>query len=118
MVIAHNFKGYDGQFILNYLVHTASIKPSVILNGSKILCLEIGGIKFIDSYNFLPFALAKMPSAFGLSELKKRLLSAFLQYDSQPELRGTLPRCTLLQSGRHASIQSTSLLHLVQPAKR
>lgn len=23
IVIAHNFKGYDGQFILNYLVHTA-----------------------------------------------------------------------------------------------
>ena len=41
VVIAHNFQGYDGQFILNYLVHTACIKPSVILNGSKILCLVL-----------------------------------------------------------------------------
>jgi hypothetical protein len=32
IVIAQNFKGYDGQLILNYLVHTACIKPSVILN--------------------------------------------------------------------------------------
>jgi hypothetical protein len=71
IVIAHNFKGYDGQFILNYLVHTACIKPSVILNGTKILCLKVCGIKFIDSYNFLPFALAKMPAAFGLTQLKK-----------------------------------------------
>jgi hypothetical protein len=75
IVIAHNFKGYDGQFILNYLVHTACIKPSVILNGSKILCLEVAGIKFIDSFNFLPFALAKMPAAFGLTELKKKATS-------------------------------------------
>jgi hypothetical protein len=36
IVIAHNFKGYDGQFILNYLFHTACIKSSVILNGNKM----------------------------------------------------------------------------------
>jgi hypothetical protein len=71
IVIAHNLKGYDGQFILNYLVHTACIKPKVILNGSKILCMEVCGLRFIDSYNFLPCALAKMPVAFGLTELKK-----------------------------------------------
>jgi hypothetical protein len=71
IVIAHNFKGYDGQFILNYLVRTACIKPKDILNGSKILCMEVCGLKFIDSYNFLPCALAKIPAAFGLTELKK-----------------------------------------------
>jgi hypothetical protein len=49
IIIAHNFKGYDGQFILNYLVHTACVKPTVILNGSKILCLQVFGLKFIDS---------------------------------------------------------------------
>jgi hypothetical protein len=49
IVIAHNFKGYDGQFILNYLVHTACIKPSVNLKGSKSLCLEV-----CESINFKP----------------------------------------------------------------
>jgi hypothetical protein len=62
--IAHNFKEYNGQFIFNYLVHTSCIKPTVILNGSKSLCMEVCGLKFIDSYNFLPCALAKMPDAF------------------------------------------------------
>ena len=71
IVIAHNFKGYDGQFILNYLVHTACITPTVIMNGTKILSMQALDLKFIDSFNYLPFALAKTPSAFGLKELKK-----------------------------------------------
>jgi hypothetical protein len=49
IVIAHNFEGYDDQFILNYLVHTACMKPKVILHGIKILCLEVCSLKFIDS---------------------------------------------------------------------
>ena len=40
IVIAHTFKGYDGQFILNYLVHTACITPTVIMNGTKILSMQ------------------------------------------------------------------------------
>lgn len=71
IVIAHNFKGYDGQFILNYLVHTSCVTPTVIMNGTKILSMQVLGLKFIDSYNYLPFALSKMPSAFGFEELKK-----------------------------------------------
>ena len=77
IVIGHNFKGYDGQFILNYLVHTACITPTVIMTGSKILSMQALDLKFIDAYNYLPFALAKMPSAFGLKELKKRYFPHF-----------------------------------------
>ena len=63
IVIAHTFKGYEGQFILNYLVHTACITPTVIMNGTKMLSMQALDLKFIDSYNYLP--------AFGLKELKK-----------------------------------------------
>jgi hypothetical protein len=91
IVIAHNFKGYDVQFILNYLVHTVCIKPSVILNGSKILCLDVCGIKFIDSYNFLPSALAKMPVAFGLSELKKGYFPHFFNTAENQHYMGPYP---------------------------
>jgi hypothetical protein len=82
IMIAHNFNGYDGQFILNYLVHTACIKPTVNLNGSKILCMEVCGLKFIDSNNSLACAMAKMLAAFGLSELKKH---NFLQFFNTEE---------------------------------
>ncbi|XP_056022075.1 uncharacterized protein LOC130054965 [Ostrea edulis] len=90
-IIAHNFKGYDGQFILNYLVHTACIKPAVILNGSKILCMGVFGLRFIDSYNFLPFALAKMPSAFGLTELKKGYFPHFFNTEQNQNYVGPYP---------------------------
>ncbi|XP_061170747.1 uncharacterized protein LOC133180197 [Saccostrea echinata] len=91
IIIAHNFKGYDGQFILNYLVHSACIKPTVIQNGSKILSMEILGLKFIDSYNFLPFALSKMPSAFGFTELKKGYFPHFFNTVQNQNYVGPYP---------------------------
>jgi hypothetical protein len=33
--------------------------------------MKVCGLNFIDPYNFLLCALAKMPAAFRLSELKK-----------------------------------------------
>lgn len=87
-VIAHNFKGYEGQFILKYIVHKACIKPSVIMNGSKILSMNICGINSIVSYNYLPFALAKMPSAFGLQELKKGISHIFFNTEQNQDYVG------------------------------
>lgn len=57
IVIAHNCKGYGGKIILNYLVHTACITPTIIMNGTKILSMQTLGLKFIDSYKYLHFAL-------------------------------------------------------------
>nr|XP_022294902.1 uncharacterized protein LOC111105016 [Crassostrea virginica] len=91
IVIAHNFKGYDGQFILNYLVHTACITPTVIMNGSKILSMRALDLEFIDSFNYLPFALAKMPSAFGLKELKKGYFPHFLNTEANQNYVGPYP---------------------------
>jgi hypothetical protein len=90
-IIAHNVKGYDCQFILNYLVHTACIKPSVILKVTKILCSEVCGIKFIDSYNFLPFFMAKMPATFGLTELKKGYIPLFFNTAENQNYVGPYP---------------------------
>jgi hypothetical protein len=72
-------------------VHTACIKPSVILNGTKILCLEVCGVKFIDLYNFLPFTLAKMRAAFGLSELKKGYFPHFFNTAENQNYVGPYP---------------------------
>jgi hypothetical protein len=79
------------QFILNYLVHTTCVKPSVILNGTKILCLEICGIKFINSYNSLTCALAKLPAAFGLTELKKGYFPHFFNTEQNQNYVGPYP---------------------------
>ena len=62
IVVAHNFQGYDGYFIQNYLNKNA-VKYEVILRGAKILSMTIPmfNIKFIDSLNFIPLSLAKFP---------------------------------------------------------
>lgn len=67
---AHNGKGYDFLFVLNYCVTEARIKPSCIYAGSKIMSLHIHdnlNIRFIDSLNFMGMALKKLPKAFGLT---------------------------------------------------
>jgi len=52
--IAHNAKGYDVQFILNWLVGRG-LKPNSISVGNKVLSLEVKFdyiIRFIDSLSF------------------------------------------------------------------
>ena len=72
IVVAHNFQGYDGYFIIKYLIQNA-IKYEHILRGAKVLSLTIPmfNIKFIDSLNFIPMSLAKFPKTFGQDELCK-----------------------------------------------
>jgi hypothetical protein len=53
--------------------------------------LEVCGLKFIDSYNFLPCALAKMPAAFGLSELKKGYFPHFFNTEQNQNYVGPYP---------------------------
>ena len=77
IAVAHNFKGYDGYFILEepYKQHTSNLQQ--IVNGAKILSLELPNIKFIDSMNFFPMALANFPKTFGLNKPKKGFFPHF-----------------------------------------
>lgn len=70
VVIAHNSKGYDAQFILRELC-SRDVKISPILVGRKILCISVNDVKFIDSIAFIPFALSKFASSFGLEDCNK-----------------------------------------------
>ena len=72
IVVAHNFQGYDGYFIQDFLNKNA-IKYEVILRGAKILSMTIPmfDMKFIDSLNFIPMSLSKFPKTFGMTELCK-----------------------------------------------
>lgn len=68
--LAHNSSAYDGHFLLSY-VHSRGVKPRLVLSGRKIMCLEAFGVRFVDSLNFFPMALSKLPKAFGVQELRK-----------------------------------------------
>lgn len=83
-VIAHNAKGYDNYFILNYLL-SAKITPHIIFNGSKAAYMHVGkgiNIRFLDSLMFLPMALAQLPKCFDLKELKKGYFPHFFNKPS------------------------------------
>ena len=72
IVVAHNFQGYDGYFIKEYLIDNA-IHYEIIYRGAKSLSMTVSewNIKFIDSLNYIPMSLAKFPKTFGQDELCK-----------------------------------------------
>ncbi|KAK5638665.1 hypothetical protein RI129_012960 [Pyrocoelia pectoralis] len=67
VVLAHNGQAYDHQFILNYILTKTHFKPELIMRGSKIISMTVNNIKLLDSLNFFPMSLAKLPKAFGLA---------------------------------------------------
>ena len=70
LLVAHNGKSFDTVLALSEMI-SRKIKPDLILQGAKIICMTVGNWKFIDSLMFLPMPLSAMPKSFGLSELKK-----------------------------------------------
>lgn len=52
-----------------YKQHVTNL--SQVVNGAKILSVDIPNVKFIDSMNFFPMAPSNFPKTFGIQELKK-----------------------------------------------
>ena len=74
VAIAHNFRAFDGIFIMEYILKTITNfdkMPSILLKGAKLLSIEFRGLKLIDSLSFLPMPLSKFTKTFDLKELKK-----------------------------------------------
>ena len=69
-VIAHNFQGYDGYFVVQQY-HSDNRIVQQLRNGCKLLEVKHDRIRFIDSMSFLPMPLSAFPATFGLTELKK-----------------------------------------------
>ena len=91
VVIAHNFQGYDGYLLLEELYRQAVV-PSQIVNGAKLLSVAIpGGIKFINSLNFFPMALASFPQTFGLREEAKGFFPHFFNVPTLQQYVGAMP---------------------------
>ena len=92
IVVAHNFQGYDGYFIKDYLVQNA-IQYEIIYRGAKSLSLKVPDwdIRFIDSINFIPMALAKFPKTFGQDELCKGYFPHAFNKDENQNYVGPIP---------------------------
>ena len=95
IVVAHNFQGYDGYFIQNFLIRN-TIKHDVILRGAKILSMTVPmfDMKFIDSLNFIPMSLAKFPKTFGMAELCKGYFPHLFNKEENQSYVGPIPSST------------------------
>ena len=69
-VIGHNFKGYDGYFVIDKY-HRKNRIVEKVHNWGKIMQLNFDRIRFIDSLPFFQMPLSAFPKTFGLIELKK-----------------------------------------------
>ena len=69
-VIAHNFQGYDGYFVIHQY-HSDNQTVKQLRNGCKLLEVKRDRIRFIDSLSFFQMPLSAFPKTFGLIELKK-----------------------------------------------
>lgn len=92
-VIAHNGRGYDFQFIQEYLYQNTTIKPKNVYAGSKIMLLEIPDYKIrcVDSLNFLTMPLASFPKTFGVKELAKGFFPHFFNTSKNFYYEGKVP---------------------------
>ena len=99
IVIAHNFQGYDSYPILKCL-HANAVGCEAIYNGAKCITLKTKTkkshqiklkIKFIDSLNFIPMALAKFPKTFAQPEMCKGYFPHFFNKDENQDYVGPIP---------------------------
>ncbi|CAM4510058.1 unnamed protein product [Leuciscus chuanchicus] len=70
--IAHYASRFDSFLILEYFCK-AGITIEIIMQGCKLMFMydETFAQRYIDSYSFFPFALAKMPAALDLTTTEK-----------------------------------------------
>ncbi|GFS38670.1 DNA_pol_B_2 domain-containing protein [Nephila pilipes] len=89
-------KGFDGQFILRWMLEQGQC-PRVIPNGSKVMCIVLPAlnIRIIDSFNFLPMPLSRLPKTFGLEELAKEYFPHLFNCPSNQSYVGSFPNSDL-----------------------
>jgi hypothetical protein len=67
--IAHNLRAYDGLFIMKYIANNPlpnDKPPNVNILQCKLMSIQCGIVKLINSYNFIPFSLSKFSQTFGI----------------------------------------------------
>ena len=90
VVLAHNSSGFDGQFILRHFIDW-NTDPNVILNGSKIIMLQFGNMKFIDSLNYFFMPLSGLPKAYGLDCASKGYFPHLFNKPQNQNYIGVMP---------------------------
>ena len=87
----HNFRGFDGVFIIKQLFDMNVKVSKVLMTGQKILYFECGQLKFKDSMSFLNMPLENFTKTFGLTELKKGYFPHKFNREENLNYEGLIP---------------------------
>ena len=89
IAIAHNARGYDAQFLINYLAERG-YRPNIVPKGREIMQMDAGMVTVKDSLNFLPMPLSALPKSFGF-QAKKGYFPHLFNYPENEDYIGPLP---------------------------
>ena len=90
-VFFHNFRGFDGVFIIKQFFDMNVKVSKVLMTGQKILYFECGQLKFKDSMSFLNMPLENFTKTFGLTELKKGYFPHKFNREENLNYEGLIP---------------------------
>ena len=90
-LLFHNGQAYDAYFMAKYIFCSMRKLPKVIYRGSKIVAIDAGKFRIIDSLNFLTFPLSQMPKVFGLQGVKKGTFPVFFNQKEMWDYVGPMP---------------------------
>jgi len=92
LVYAHNARGYDSHFILKDLWKRGFKDVQIIMNGRKILKIDVANVRLADSLSLFLQPLANLPKAFNLPlNLKKGDFPHLFNMPENWEYIGSLP---------------------------
>lgn len=102
LVIFHNLKGFDGNYIIEELYRQGIKVENQFTNGAKTLKFDYrymgATITFKDSLCFLPMPLADLPETFNLKELHKGFFPHAFHTRENLGYKGPLPAKQHFQS--------------------
>ena len=80
---AHNFKGFDGRFILQEIYTRKFEGVNMIMTGTKVLRVKIGNVFIQDSASFFQMSLDKCAKSF--QDKKQRMKGDFPHLANSPK---------------------------------
>ena len=76
-IIAHNLCGYDAHWILKEALKCQLKSFNIIMNGTKIMKIDIANVRFLDSLLLFQRPLADLPAMFDLNDEEKGFFPYF-----------------------------------------
>ena len=116
IAIAHNARGFDSQFLINYLAERG-YRPKIISKGQNIMQMKTANIVVKDSLNFLPSALSALPKTFGFAA-KKGYFPHFFNKLENEDYEGPLPDHQLYGTSTMTDSEREKFFDWYEPLKK